>query len=755
MQSSSDKSVYSILLSANAVSQNVLDRVFKDAQQLKIPLSQKLVRDGIIQEPKMLEIFSKSTGAPCIPLKNTPVDKALVDRVPIKLAGYYKFFPYKSEDGKIKIAVSQIFDIHVLDEIRFGLGAEIETAFAPEKEIEEMLQKHYGVGAETVNKILTQSSEGKEGDEPAETHQVEDIEALADTASVSQLVNQIILDAYRKRASDIHLEPFRGPVRIRYRIDGVLHDMPVPPEIRKFFMPMIARIKILANMNVIEKRLPQDGKMRVKTHEEALDLRISSIPTTHGESLVIRILPGKNYWSLDQLGFTAANLQILKGLLERPNGILFVTGPTGSGKSTTLYAALNALNNNERKIITIEDPVEFELEKVSQIQVAPEIGLSFAAGLRSVLRHDPDILMVGEVRDFETADIAIRAALTGHLILSTLHTNDAASGIARLKDIGIEPYLIASSVIAFIAQRLVRVICPYCKEEDPGILLKTRQMILNELHMDPGEPVHIQRAKGCESCNQTGFGGRITIHEILVIDEEMRKLIMSGAPAETLKTRARQAGLVTLRQDGWKKVLGGITTPEEILKVVPTDAALQTFENVRQKGVGPIYFQQPSASSEAAEPPKTEEDPFAGKRKHKRVNKPVPISYRVADYQGRKPEILKMKTQLSNMQWEAVTKDLSAGGLMFSSKNHCVAGRRAEDTEEIWLEDVFEVNNILELKINLPDGGSPIECMAKVRRLARSTEPEEVEKETRVFEAGVMFLVINSPDRIRLEKFCQ
>src|SRR3990167_5110692 len=505
MNSRSDKTAYKIISESGQVAQEMIERLWKESETSDKSFFQLLLKTGILTESRILEIFSQKTGTPCVNLKGLVIDKGLFSKVPVKFAWYYKFFPFKLQDGKLSIAVSQLLDVTILDEIRFGLGFEIETAFTPEKDIEEMLKRHYGLAAETLDKILTQAPQT---DNPApqaqvSVHEVEDIEKLAVTAYVAQLVNQIILEAYHKRASDIHFEPSRGKIRLRYRIDGVLYEAPVPSEMKKFFVPILSRIKIMANLNIVERRLPQDGKMRVKTQDQTLDLRVSCIPTPHGESVVVRILPTKNMHDLNQLGFDPANLKVFEELLKRPNGIIFLTGPTGSGKSTTLYAGLQRINRDERKVITIEDPVEYEMDGITQIQVAPDIGLTFAKGLRSLLRHDPDIMMIGEVRDLETADIAIRVALTVHLILSTLHTNDAASGVTRLLDIGVEPYLVASSVIAFMGQRLVRVLCKHCRVEDPNASQDTKTRIIHDLGLDPATPVKIWASRGCDACSGT------------------------------------------------------------------------------------------------------------------------------------------------------------------------------------------------------------------------------------------------------------
>ncbi len=483
MNSRIEKACYQIILNSGSIPKEELDRIFLRSENSKSSFSELVVQSGLLTEFEMLNIFSKSLGTPVIDLKKVLVDKAMLEKVPIKFAWYYKFFPVKLQEKRLTIAISRLIDVHILDEIRLGLGFEIDIALAKEKEIEEMLKRYYGLGAETVDRILSQSP-----GEPAlatlqTVDELEDIEKLVNTASGVQLVNQIFLAASQKRASDIHIEPFRGKVRLRYRIDGILHEAQVPPEMKQFLSSILSRIKIMANLNIVERRLPQDGKARVKTQDQSLDLRISSIPTPLGESMVVRILPSKMIYSLEELGMEPENLALFAELIKKPHGIIFVTGPTGSGKSTTLYAGLRVINTLERKVITIEDPIEYEMEGMTQIQVAPEIGLTFARGLRSMLRHDPNVMMVGEVRDLETADIAIRVALTGHLILSTLHTNDAASGVTRLLDIGVEPYLIASSVVAFMAQRLIRVICPHCKQEDTKVAPEVKKLIQDELEL--------------------------------------------------------------------------------------------------------------------------------------------------------------------------------------------------------------------------------------------------------------------------------
>ena len=366
-----------------------------------------------------------------------------------------------------------------------------------------------------------------------------------------KLVNQLILEAHHRRATDIHLEPYREKVRLRYRIDGMLHDVDIPPAIRQLFPAIISRLKVLSNLNIVERRLPQDGRATVKVGDQRLDLRISVLPTPNGESVVIRILPDRMLLDFEELGFHPSDQRLLEAVIRKPNGLVFVTGPTGSGKTTTLYACMKGINTQERKIVTIEDPIEYELEGITQINASSSVGLSFAMGLRSMLRHDPNVMMVGEVRDLETAELSIRIALTGHMILSTLHTNDATSGIIRLMDMGIDPYLIASSLECIIAQRLVRLLCPACKEEGPSVASIGKTY----------------RKRGCKRCDQTGFLGRSAIYEMFFLSQPVRDLILQRASADAVRRAAVEQGMRTMREDGLAKVEAGLTTLDEVLRV--------------------------------------------------------------------------------------------------------------------------------------------------------------------------------------------
>ncbi len=490
------------------------------------------------------------------------VDRTAVAAMPLKIAMHYKVMPLRLQHSTLTVAVFNPQDVQLADELRTALKERytIEPVLATEEEINAAIKRYYGVGAETISELVKHGRNGIKL-EAAEDTALEDIEQLASDASVVKLVNQLILEAHQRRATDIHIEPYRGRVRLRYRIDGVLRAVDVPPTIRQLFPAIISRVKVLSALNIVERRLPQDGRASVKVGEEKLDLRVSILPTPFGESVVIRILPNRMLLELKDLGFHKEDEAALAQHIAQPHGLLFVTGPTGSGKTTTLYAMMNTINRDERKIITIEDPVEYEMEGVTQVQIIPQIGLTFATGLRSMLRHDPDVMMVGEVRDFETAELAIRIALTGHLVFSTLHTNDAASGVTRLLDMGVDPYLIVSSVECFIAQRLVRLLCPHCKQE---VRPPQRQGLARTF-----------RAVGCDRCQHTGFFGRSAIYEILPLAEPVKNLIMARESSDAIWRKAIELGMRTMQQAGWEKVQAAQTTVDEVLRVTQQDEILR------------------------------------------------------------------------------------------------------------------------------------------------------------------------------------
>jgi type II secretion system protein E len=555
------------------IGQMLIDEGLITAEQLEIGLREQektgdficetLVKLGFAEEEKMFAILSRHLNTQYIKLKGRDIEPSIIQKVPAKFASHYKIIPVEFKDNCLMIAMADPLDIRTLDDVRLLLGLEVKGVLASESEIEEAIRKYYGVGAETLERMIAQKSPSEEL--KMETDRVEDLEALAEDASIIKFVNQVLSEAIKGSATDIHLEPFRDELHTRMRIDGVLYDINTPETIKYFHPAIVSRIKIMAHLNIAERRLPQDGRIKIKVNEQELDLRISTLPTAFGEAVHIRILSPQFFLELEKLGLLPEDLRIIENVIKRPHGIVFVTGPTGSGKSTTLYAALARLNSTAVKIITIEDPIEYQLTGVNQIQVNPKIGLDFATGLRHMLRHDPDMMMVGEVRDYETAEIAIRAALTGHLVFSTLHTNDAAGAVTRLLDMGIEPFLVSSSLECLIAQRLVRLICPRCK-----LPLKSKDEILEQMHkgikFDP-KSIELYEGKGCEECRFTGYRGRTGIYEILAVTQAIREMILNRIPSQQIKQKAITQGMRTLRQDGLQKVLRGLTTYTEVIRV--------------------------------------------------------------------------------------------------------------------------------------------------------------------------------------------
>ncbi len=549
------------LVERGVIGKEDLERALREQKVRGGFIGQTLVRLGLAREEEILPILSEQIGIPYVQVKALSIDPKVLEKVPAKFASHYKLLPIRFEEGVLTLIVTDPLDIQTLDDIRLLLGVEVRALLGGEKEILEALHKHYGVGAGTLDAMMG-TAEAPVGTVEKRIS-TENIEELAGDASVVKFVNQILLQAVQDRATDIHFEPFERDFCIRFRIDGVLHDVRFPPSIKNFQAAIISRIKIMANLDIAEKRLPQDGRIKIRVQEKELDLRVSILPTPFGESVNIRLLSSNVFFGLENLGLSKRDQEILERIIQKPHGIIFVTGPTGSGKTTTLYACLNKLNRPERKIITIEDPIEYQMKGITQVQIQPKIGLTFAQGLRTMLRHDPDVMMVGEVRDPETAEITIRIALTGHLVFSTLHTNDAIGAVARLVDMGIEPYLLSASVECLMAQRLVRVICSHCKKKAPfdGSLIDQKEV----KDLPPGAAVSM--GSGCEACKLTGYVGRTAIYEVVAIDDSLRELISRGAPTTEIKQKALQNGMRTLRQDGWEKVLQGITTPEEVMRV--------------------------------------------------------------------------------------------------------------------------------------------------------------------------------------------
>ncbi len=549
---------------------NVTEEMWKECLADHIKTSLSLVRiltsKGLLSEDDLLRLLSRQLHIPYIRIKPEDIDIELAKKIPAKLVTHYDFMPIKVENGTLKVAINDPLEIQNLDEIRLFLGQKIEPVIAAQKDILEAIKNFYGLGAETLEAMAIGSSMNLE---MVNTAAHEDIKDETIDPSVIKFLNQVLLDAIKQRSTDIHFEPFEDDLRIRYRIDGVLYEVACPPTIKHFQSSIASRIKVMANLDITEKRRPQDGRVDVKMEGETYDLRISIMPTPFGESIGIRILPRSSpVIGLEGLGLSSGEQDILDRMIRKPHGIVLVTGPTGSGKTTTLYACLNQINSPERKILTIEDPIEFQLKGITQMQVEPKIGFTFANALRSMLRHDPDVMMVGEIRDMDTAELAVRTALTGHLVFSTLHTNDSAGGITRLLDMGIDSFLVSSSVVLIVAQRLVRLVCPHCKEQyapQPELLKQFTQ----------GEPFNsgLFHGKGCELCRFTGYKGRSGIFEMLVITDEIRDMVLRKLPSHQIKDKAVALGMKTLKESGWNKIKEGFTTVEEVIRVTHEEEA--------------------------------------------------------------------------------------------------------------------------------------------------------------------------------------
>lgn len=552
-----------LLIESGVVTSEQYDQALELSQRKGSFVVAELASMGLGAELELLRVIGEAQSMEVVDLRHTVIDEEAVEEVPAKFARHYGVMPVTLSSGGLTIAVSDPADRWVVDDLQTTLGHRVQRVLAPDSHIQEAIERHYGVGADTIERIMDdEQSSGQIQLLHHDGSAVQDLERMAGNASVVRLVNEIVQQAIADRATDIHLETFGDEAKLRCRVDGVLRDTRVSEDIRYLYPAVISRIKIMSGLDIIERRIPQDGRAKVKDGPLEYDLRVSVMPTINGENVVIRILPTTMLLSLADLGLCPTDLQILDALIHRPNGIIFVTGPTGSGKSTTLYASLKCLNHPEIKLVTIEDPVEYALRGVSQVQVNTRTGMTFARALRSMLRHDPDVIMIGEIRDLETANIATRAALTGHLVLSTLHTNSASAGAARMIDIGIEPYLIASSVLAFIGQRLIRVNCPKCKEIYP----LDDETLAQLGHPGAGETT-AWRGKGCDYCGQAGFSGRTGIYEILPMNGKIRQMIVEKASSDTIKDAARVQGIRSMLEDGWEKIVAGRTTPEEVLRV--------------------------------------------------------------------------------------------------------------------------------------------------------------------------------------------
>ncbi len=523
-------------------------------------------------EEAVLRWLAKEYQVGYTALDEVEPDKQVLSLFPARLLLKEELLPLRRVNGHVEVATSRLFNTQGLDALKTVTGLKLQPVLAPTEAIQREMKKRLGVGADTIDTLGEEATFQVVDDEADDS----DLDSAAEDASIIRFVNQVLKDAIELRASDVHLEPFEDELRIRYRIDGVLQDIPVPAQVKRFQPAIVSRVKILSHLNIAEKRLPQDGRIKVRIEDAEIDIRVSIIPMLHGEAVVMRLLrQNSTLKGMGELGMDQRELDCFRRVLQMPHGIILVTGPTGSGKTSTLYTALNEINDSERKIITIEDPVEYQLRGINQIQVSEKAGLTFARGLRSILRHDPDVLLIGEIRDQETAQIAVQASLTGHLVFSTLHTNDAPGALTRLVDMGVEPYLVASSLEAVLAQRLVRVLCPLCKEVDDS---PKAQAFKTGLGI-PAATI-IYRSVGCRECRNTGFHGRQAIFEWMDTSNEIRQLILSHASTDAIRDSARRDGMRTLADDGWRLVKQGLTTVEEVLSVTTAKEVTQSTGRV-------------------------------------------------------------------------------------------------------------------------------------------------------------------------------
>lgn len=498
-----------------------------------------------------------------VSFQDYPKEPVVVENLSVKFMKQTRFIPLKLEEDSLLISMANPEDFYTVDALRLAYGLKIEVCEGSEEDILEAIERLYGAGTQSLETIIEEAGKDIYDISPQGEEDADHLRDLASEAPIIRLVNRLIFNAVELRASDIHFEPFEKEFKVRYRIDGVLHEVEFPPS--RLQAAIISRVKIMAKLDIAERRLPQDGRIKLKISDKEIDFRVSTLPTLFGESLVMRILDRETLiLDLEQLGLPSDILSQYVDLVSQPYGMILVTGPTGSGKTSTLYTTLAKINSPEKKIITLEEPVEYQLSGINQIQVNPKIGMTFANGLRSIVRQDPDIILVGEIRDKETAEIAIQSALTGHLLFSTLHTNDAVGAITRLLDMGVENYLLGSTLLGIMAQRLVRVICPYCKEP-----VRPEERLLRSMRVTPEETrgVDFFIGKGCEECRNTGFRGRTAIFEYLPVDDDIRKEISTSSSTERIKDVALSKGILTLRQDGWRKIKAGITTISEVLKV--------------------------------------------------------------------------------------------------------------------------------------------------------------------------------------------
>ena len=554
-----------ILLDKGLISAEELQEALLSQENTRLRIGQIIVKKGLASEQDVIHALAEQFGLASQERPEFRLDSELVSSVPTQFLRKNRIVPFRQSGKTLFLAVSDPLNIQALDDFRMIFpDLELETVIVPEQEVIRIISAHFEeLKSETTTDVIEDLEESEFEILSSSMSETEDILDMANEAPIIRLVNTIIKQAVNDRASDIHFEPYEKDLTVRFRIDGILYKMFTPP--RKYLGAIISRIKIMSNLNIAENRIPQDGRIQLKIGGKDIDIRVSTFPTYFGERVVLRLLNKTDmHFDLDSLGFDKHTLKSFNGIFSKTNGIILVTGPTGSGKSTTLYSVLTRLNDPEVNILTVEDPIEYQIPGIGQMQVKPSIDLTFASGLRSILRQDPDIVMIGEIRDLETAEIAVQSALTGHRVFSTLHTNDAASGVTRLLDMGVEPFLITSSVNAFLAQRLVRTICPHCKEDYKPSAKMLTELGLKASQLKKGK---LFRGRGCEHCINTGYSGRIGIYELLPMTPEIRKLIMDRVDASQIKEAALSQGMKTLMMDGLNKAIEGVTTVEEVLRV--------------------------------------------------------------------------------------------------------------------------------------------------------------------------------------------
>ena len=566
-----DEYIVEILRDVGLVSHEDILKAKEVSKAEQIGLVDALIKMGRITQNDVAKALASQFGMDTINLAEYRVPDDVLALVPKHVARRYKIIPIYKHENTLTVAISDPLDVDTVDSLRYILRMNVEPVVAAKNDIENSITRYYGSADDTVENMLQEITEGEvDFGIPANNAAQLKLEEAGETdadAPIIKLVGLIIMEAYRNRASDIHIEPLEKRLRVRYRIDGVLQEVDNPP--KRLQASIISRLKIMSNMSIAEKRIPQDGRIQIPVMGKTLDLRVSCLPTNHGESIVMRILDKTSLLlGLGDLGFFSDDQETMSKIINMPDGVFLVTGPTGSGKTTTLYGCLNEINKPDRKIITVEDPVEYQLSGINQVQVNADINLSFSAALRSILRQAPNIIMLGEIRDLQTANIAVQAALTGHLVFSTLHTNDAPSAVTRIVDMGVKPFLVASAVRAIMAQRLIRKVCSKCR-----VPYSPTDYEMEVLKMNPDEvkKATMVRGNGCNECSRTGYRGRMGIYEIFSIDDEIRRLIYEKVPSNVIRTRARELGMRTLREDGIRKIMAGITTPEEVISITSGD----------------------------------------------------------------------------------------------------------------------------------------------------------------------------------------